>query len=127
MTEAGTDAVVERAAQAVGSVIYGSDTDPFEQPERWEHLEKVAAAAIQSLSTKSEELAACLVDDPNWIAAGIPDEAIEAGIAAWQAAETDMENYRSGITPDWDEGMIVAAIFKAVARTALASHRGKQP
>lgn len=60
-----------------------------------------------------------LVDDPHRIDAGIPDAAIEAGIAAWDRARHDMENYVSGVTADWDEGMIVAAIFKAVARATL--------
>src|SRR3546814_5660173 len=32
-----------------------------------------------------------------------------------------MANYVSGETTDWDNGMIVAAIFKAVARSILAS------
>src|SRR3546814_4655301 len=32
-----------------------------------------------------------------------------------------MANYGSGETTDWDNGMIVAAIFKAVARSILAS------
>jgi len=36
---------------------------------------------------------------------GIPDAAIEAGCAAW---------YVSGVSTDWDEGMIVAAIYKAM-------------
>lgn len=62
-----------------------------------------------------------LTDDPDWIGAGIPDEAIEAGLAAWQAADAEMNNYVSGVSTDWDDGMIVAAIFKAVARAALAT------
>lgn len=56
----------------------------------------------------------------NWVCEGIPDEAIEAGVNAWDAARHDMENYVSGITTDWDEGMIVAAIFKAM-RAAIAA------
>lgn len=72
-------------------------------------------------ASEVEVLREALVDDPNWIAAGIPDAAIEAGIAAWDQCNHDLENYVSGKTPDWDEGMIVAAIFKAVARTALES------
>jgi hypothetical protein len=80
--------------------------------------------------TKSAEtirdLVDALVDDPNWIAAGVPDEAIEAGEQAWEKARHDLENYVSGETSDWDEGMIVAAIFKAVGRTILSRQTGER-
>lgn len=56
----------------------------------------------------------------DWAASGIPDEAIEAGIEAWQAANHEMTARELSTTPedmrDWDDGMIVAAIFKAVTR-----------
>lgn len=61
-----------------------------------------------------------LTDDPNWIAAGISDEVIQAGVDAWDQANADMENYVSGETTDWDVGMVAAAIFKAMLRKALA-------
>jgi hypothetical protein len=62
-------------------------------------------------------LVEALVDDPNWICAGIADDVIEAGMLAWDAANTDMA--RETPERDWDEGMIVAAIFKAMLRAAL--------
>lgn len=55
-----------------------------------------------------------------WICEGIPDHAIEAGCAAWNKANHEMERYVPGVTTDWDEGMIVAAIYKAV-RDAIGS------
>lgn len=74
------------------------------------------------LQERVREFDAAMTDDPNWVCAGIPDIVIDAGVAAWDAAEEDMkpENYIAGETADWDEGMIVAAIFKAMAR-ALTS------
>lgn len=63
---------------------------------------------------------AALDAEPDWICFGIPDEVIEAGIAAWDKAKHDLENYVSGVTPDWDEGMIVCAIYKAMAPRADA-------
>lgn len=61
---------------------------------------------------------------PDWIASGLPDEAIEAGIEAWRAADVAMEAREHSANPedmtDWDEGMIVAAIFKAVSRAMPA-------
>lgn len=72
-------------------------------------LEKDFCALLQS----------AVQDDPNDISAGIPDHAIDAGIEAWEAANNDLANYVSGETKDWDEGMIVAAIFKAVGRALL--------
>src|SRR3546814_16531179 len=66
-------------------------------------------------------LRSALKDDPDDIAAGVPEGAIEAGIDAWEDANRDMANYVSGERTDWDNGMIVAAIFKAVDRTILAS------
>lgn len=58
-------------------------------------------------------------NDPGNICVGVPDAAIWAGIEAWDAAKHDMENYVSGETADWDEGMIVAAIFKAVIHAII--------
>lgn len=63
---------------------------------------------------------AALDAQPDWICSGIPDEAVEAGIAAWDKAKHDLENYTSGETADWDEGMIVCAIYKAMAPLAPA-------
>jgi hypothetical protein len=68
-----------------------------------------------------DALDALMVHDPNWVCAGVPDDAVEAGIIAWDAAKKDLEdeNYIPAETADWDEGMIVCAIFKAVLRAAL--------
>ena len=63
---------------------------------------------------------AALDAERDWICSGIPDEAVEAGIAAWDKAKHDLENYTSGETADWDEGMIVCAIYKAMAPLAPA-------
>ena len=49
-----------------------------------------------------------------YICDGIPDAAIEAGCAAWDRANHEMERYVSGVSTDWNEGMIVAAIYKAM-------------
>lgn len=54
VSRTGDGGELERVATAVGSVIYGTDTDPFEQPERWEHLEEIATAAIAALSTPND-------------------------------------------------------------------------
>ncbi len=66
-----------------------------------------------------------LEDDNEWVCAGIPDEAIEAGIAAWRAADVAMlardESEHPEDMADWDEGMIVCAIFKAVGRALSAT------
>jgi hypothetical protein len=65
-----------------------------------------------------------LVDDPDNICAGIPDAAIQQGIDAWDGAMMEMrerdqsehpENFR-----DWDEGMLIATVFKAVGRSVAA-------
>jgi len=58
--------------------------------------------------------------DPDWVCAGISDEAIEAGMEVFRQVDRDNENYVAGETTDWDEGMIVGAIFKAVGRALLA-------
>lgn len=81
-------------------------------------------AALSAPQGEVERLrAAALTDDPDRVCAGIPDHAIEAGIEAWKAAESDIELRARCENPedvtDWDEGMIVAAIFKAIG-TALA-------
>ncbi|WP_257556498.1 hypothetical protein [Sphingobium sp. CFD-2] len=55
----------------------------------------------------------------DWICAGIPDEVIEAGCDAWDRARQEMEDREASDQPeayrDWDDGMIVAAIFKAMS------------
>ena len=95
-----------------------SATDEQEVREEWAaHV----AAALSAPQGEVERLrAAALTDDPNWICAGIPDHAIEAGIEVFRQVERDSESYVAGETTDWDEGMMVAAIFKAVARSILA-------
>jgi hypothetical protein len=42
--------------------------------------------------------------NPNWVCDGVPDSVVHAGIEAWDKANKDLENYVSGVTPDWDEG-----------------------
>jgi hypothetical protein len=79
--------------------------------------------AFQAAHHRLDELRAKLAAldaQPHWICSGIPDEAVEAGIAAWDKAKHDLENYTSGETADWDEGMIVCAIYKAMAPLAPA-------
>ncbi len=60
-------------------------------------------------------------DTPEYVCAGIPDDVIEAGMAAREQAEHDMANYVSGVTTDWDEGMIAAAMFRAMLAKMLES------
>lgn len=90
----------------------------------WCKVHNEESERIGQLLIRSDRLAAIeemIVDDPDWIAEGISDEAIDAGIDVWDQAKHDMrdENYIPGKTTDWDEGMIVAAIFKAVCRKGL--------
>lgn len=59
-------------------------------------------------------------EKPDWVCWGLSDAAIEAGMEVFRRVERDTENYVAGETTDWDEGMIVAAIFKAVGRTILS-------
>lgn len=85
------------------TVITFADSDVGE-----EYRERIRAALTPSALSS------------DWIASGIPDDAIEAGIEAWRAADVEMEAREKSANPedmtDWDEGMIVAAIFKAVSR-----------
>lgn len=91
---------------------------------KWAKLFRKSAARIEALEADNARLMGlvkeAVMHDPDNVCAGLSDEAIFAGIDAWNAANADMENYVSGVTIDWDEGMIVAAIFKAVARATLA-------
>lgn len=76
-----------------------------------------------SLAAQDGLVEAALTGDAEDICAGISDEAIEAGIAAWDNARQEMEAREQALDPenhrDWDEGMIVAAIFKAVSLSAI--------
>lgn len=86
---------------------------------------------IENLEREIAEMQARLAElrakEPDWIGAGIPDEAVEAGIAAWDKANHDLQNYVSGVTPDWDEGMICCAIYKAMAPHMPAPVTGASP
>lgn len=87
----------------------------------------VQAFARHRIEAQSElqatvvRLEAMLVDDPNDASAGVPEAVIEAGIAVQDRANEDHRNYVSGETTDWDEGMLAAAIFKAMLRSALSN------
>jgi bacterioferritin-associated ferredoxin len=59
-------------------------------------------------------------DNPEYVCAGIPDEIVDAGISAINRADRDLENYTPCVTPDWDEGMICAAVFRSMLAAALA-------
>lgn len=80
-----------------------------------------AADELVALRERFALFDAALVDDPGDICAGISEDAIWAGVEAWQQADREMNEYVSGVSTDWDEGMIVAAIFKAVARAILST------
>ena len=86
--------------------------------EREELLAQIAER--EAANERDRAKLAALDTEPDWIGSGIPDEAVEAGIAAWDKAKHDLENYTSGETADWDEGMIVCAIYKAMAPLAPA-------
>ena len=97
----------------------------------WCKVNNEECERIGQLLIRSDRLAAIekmIIDDPNWIAEGISDDAVEAGINAWDQANRDLrdENYIPGVTADWDEGMIVAAIFKAVCRKGLEEAQIKE-
>ena len=57
-------------------------------------------------------------DADSWICDGIPDHVIHAGMDAWDQAHKEMAEEIPGVTTDWDEGMIVAHIFKELCKAA---------
>ena len=64
-----------------------------------------------------------------WICDGLPDAMIEAGCGAWDKARIEMQDREASDQPeaytDWDDGMIVAAIYKAMAPfAALSAQQG---
>ena len=56
------------------------------------------------------------VFDRKNVTAGIDESIIVAGMDAMDLCDHDLENYVSGVTPDWDQGMIVGFIYKAMLR-----------
>lgn len=90
-------------------------------------VQEAEADTVTTLRGKVEALREGLADDPEWICFGISDEAIQAGIEAWEDASAQMAAREVAEDPenhtDWDEGMIVAAIFKAVGRALLETTR----
>ena len=56
------------------------------------------------------------IDDSKYVCEGIPDYVIEAGMDAQDKIDDDLKNYESGVTPDWDQGMIAAFIFKQMMK-----------
>lgn len=57
-------------------------------------------------------------DDVNIMSTILPEAMVYAGDAALEAANDDMANYVSGVTTDWDGGMIAVAIYRAMTRQA---------
>ena len=60
----------------------------------------------------------------------LPDYMIEAGGDALDQAYLDLQNYKSDETIDWDSGMIVVAVYRAMtaaffARQALEASNAK--
>jgi hypothetical protein len=52
--------------------------------------------------------------DEDSVISGVPDEVVEAGMATMEQIDKELKNYVSGETTDWDDGMIVCAIFKSM-------------
>lgn len=84
---------------------------------------RIAALTTAQAAAQEHRIAGLIVDDPDWICAGIPDAVIEAGMAVQDKVRHDLDNYIAGETPDWDDGMICAAIFKAMLRAALGEQQ----
>lgn len=112
---------IERAREIAGQVL------PAEKAQldsgAYDRTSTVQAALIALRQPPSDGMRGLLADDPDNICTGIPDAAIEAGVAAWDNAREEMQAREQALDPenhnDWDEGMVVAAIFKAIARAAL--------
>jgi hypothetical protein len=120
--------VTQEAQLIVLRTIYGPVMDRAAHVSRpgfvaFDHAVRAVDTALAAKEADLAAVKAMLVDDPNWIAAGIPDHVIEAGMEAQDKAQNDLANYVSGVTPDWDEGMICAAIFKAMLRAALSEQQ----
>lgn len=56
------------------------------------------------------------VFDRNNVTAGIDESIIIAGMEAMDVCDHDLENYVSGVTLDWDQGMVVGFVYKAMLR-----------
>lgn len=54
--------------------------------------------------------------DPEDVTAGVDERVIHAGMEAHDKIQSDLENYVSGKTIDWDDGMMVAYIFKQMLK-----------
>lgn len=62
------------------------------------------------------------LDDPErpFSDSALPEAMIWAGVEALGRAETDLLKYEPGKTIDWDQGMIVVAIYRAMTQAALS-------
>lgn len=57
---------------------------------------------------------------PNLSDSTLPDEMIHAGAEAIERTQHDLANYVSGVTIDWDSGMIAVAVYRAMLSAAAA-------
>lgn len=117
--------IIERIARALAKRNYPAFNDA-DIDEMWEGWSEDAATAIKAMRDPTPEMIEAGDDRSGeaWICEGIPDDVIEAGIEAWEIAKSEMEDREMSDTPelmtDWDDGMVVAAIYKAmVARQAM--------
>jgi hypothetical protein len=118
----GTSALVEQSMLEHSNYTGGQGVYSAQQVR-----EILTVALSRQPTAEADEvgrLRAMLVDDPNDACAGVPEVVIEAGIAVQDRAIGDLRNYIAGVTCDWDEGMLAAAIFKAMLSQALTVHSG---
>ncbi|MEY3773974.1 MAG: hypothetical protein RLZZ129_754 [Verrucomicrobiota bacterium] len=82
-------------------------------------IAKPTWAAIQHLYGGSERTIVP-TDDPAlpFCQSRLPYEMIQAGMEALEKANDDLRGYVAGETIDWDTGMIVVAIFRAMCAAA---------
>src|SRR3546814_4407554 len=97
-------AAAKNAWNAVADEFNQWDNLSVDEQEKWQgRFADHADAQFPALA----RLRSALQHDPDDIAAGVPEGAIEPGIDAWEDANRDMANYVPGDTTDWDNGLVV--------------------
>jgi hypothetical protein len=98
-------------------------TDPLGARTSWDDYMPEAYAALSAIE------AAGLVcvprdDETREVSdSALPFDMIDAGITVLEGVHADHQNYVAGITPDWDDGMVAVAVYRAM--TAAAAKGGE--
>jgi hypothetical protein len=101
----------------VESIAVKIDPEAFEENEHHVRRMNARIAAQAALSAIEAAGMVCVPKDDETREvsdSALPFGMIDAGITVLEGVHADHQNYVAGITPDWDDGMVAVAVYRAM-------------